>query len=122
LEEAKQIKIDEMPNVAAIMVRAVVDIVVTEVAEQLGWRRNQDKLKGRIGAVLHQVDPNKDDPHLSNAWRFSQEEDGALVLKTLHTFVHSWQNNPLTSEVRKLSMAYGPVLVKADELLEKKKR
>ncbi|KOX16595.1 hypothetical protein ADL06_33480 [Streptomyces sp. NRRL F-6491] len=122
LEEAQRIKIDEMPNVAAIMVRVVVDIVVTEVAEQLGWRRNQDKLKGRIGAVLHQVDPNKDDPHLSNAWRFSQEEDGALVLKTLHMFVHSWQNNPLISEVRKLSMAYGPVLTKADELLEKKKR
>ncbi|MEU7369705.1 hypothetical protein AB0B92_29890 [Streptomyces hygroscopicus] len=122
LEEAKRIKIDEMPNVAAVMVRAVVDIVVTEVAEQLGWRRNQDKLKGRIGAVLNQVDPDKDDPHLSNAWRFSQEEDGALVLKTLHSFVHSWQNNPLASEVRKLSLAYGPVLTKADELLEKKKR
>ncbi|MER7894615.1 hypothetical protein ABTX62_00240 [Streptomyces sp. NPDC096046] len=122
LEEAQRIKIDEMPNVAAIMVRAVVDIVVTEVAEQLGWRRNQDKLKGRIGAVLHQVDPNKGEPLLANAWRFSQEEDGALVLKTLHSFVHSWQNNPLTSEVRKLSMAYGPLLSKADELLEKKKR
>lgn len=108
LEEAQRLKIDEMPNVAAIMVRAVVDIMVTEVAEQLRWRRNQDKLKGRIGAVLHQVDPNKDEPILANAWRFSQEEDGALVLKTLHSFVHSWQNNPLTFEVRKLSLAYGP--------------
>ncbi|MFF5448956.1 hypothetical protein [Streptomyces sp. NPDC012888] len=122
LEEAKQLKIDEMPNVAAIMVRAVVDIVATEVAEKLNWRRNQDTLKGRIGAVLTQVDPNKDNPTLVNAWRFSQQDDGALVLKTLHSFVHTWESNPLSSEVRKLSMAYGPLLILADELLEKKRR
>ncbi|MET7776893.1 hypothetical protein ABZU94_11985 [Streptomyces mirabilis] len=122
LGEAQRIKLDEMPNVAAVMVRAVVDIVVTEVAQQLGWRRNQDTLKGRIGAVLSQVDPAKDNPDLSNAWRFSQQDDGALVLKTLHSFVHSWQSAPLSSEVRKLSLAYGPVLMKADELLAKKGR
>lgn len=122
LEEAKQLSIDEMPNVAAIMVRIVVDIVVTDVAEQLGWKRNQGDLKSRIGAVLNQVDPTKDDPSLSDAWRFSQKEEGALVLKTLHSFIHSWQSNPLTSEVRKLSMAYTPLLIKADELLAKKKR
>ncbi|MGY5132573.1 hypothetical protein ACWGJW_09200 [Streptomyces nigrescens] len=122
LEEAKRLKIDEMPNVAAIMVRAVVDIVATEVAQKLSWRRNQDSLKGRIAAVLAQVDPNKDNPALANAWRFSQQDDGALVLKTLHSFVHTWESNPLASEVRKLSMAYGPLLILADELLEKKRR
>ncbi|MET7777885.1 hypothetical protein ABZU94_28815 [Streptomyces mirabilis] len=122
LEEAKRLSIDEMPNVAAIMVRIVVDIVVTDVAEQLGWKRNQGDLKSRIGAVLNQADPAKDDPALSDAWRFSQKEEGALVLKTLHSFVHSWQSNPLTSEVRKLSRAYGPLLAKADELIAKNKR
>ncbi|WP_162948328.1 hypothetical protein [Streptomyces europaeiscabiei] len=122
VEEAKRIKIDEMPNVAAVMVRAVVDIVVTEVANKLGWKRNQDTLKGRIGAVLNQVDPKKDDPLLANAWRFSQEDDGALILKSLHSFVHTWQSDPLSSEVRKLSAAYATLLIKADELLEKKKR
>ncbi|WP_405389663.1 hypothetical protein OG596_18285 [Streptomyces sp. NBC_01102] len=122
LDEAKRLRIDEMPNVAAIMVRAVVDIVVTEVAQKLSWRRNQDTLKGRIGAVLSQVDPSKDNPELANAWRFSQQEDGALVLRTLHSFVHTWASTPLTSDVRKLSMAYGPLLLLADELLEKKGR
>ncbi len=122
LEEAKKIKIDEMPNVAAIMIRAVVDITVTDVAEQQGWKRNQDTLKGRIGAVLNQIDPQKTDPALQNAWRLSQQEDGALVLKTLHAFVHSWQASPLTTEVRKLSAAYGPLLQGIDEFLEKKSR
>ncbi|MFH8591883.1 hypothetical protein [Streptomyces rimosus] len=122
LEEAKTINIEDKPNTAAIMVRAVVDIVTTDVAAQLGWKRNQDTLKGRIGAVLHQVDPDKTDATLSDARRFSQQDDGALVLKTLHTFVHSWQSHPLTVEIRKLSMAYAPLLQKADQLLEKKKR
>jgi hypothetical protein len=122
LEEAKRISIDDMPNIAAIMIRVVVDIVATDVAHQLGWKRNQDTLRGRIAAVLNQVDPEKSDPSLSDAWRLSQEEDGALVLKTLHSFVHSWPNHPLTVEVRKLSLAYSPLLLKADDLLEKKKR
>ncbi|MFD4952435.1 hypothetical protein [Streptomyces sp. NPDC058451] len=121
-EEAKRLSIDEMPNVAAIMVRIVVDIVVTDAAAQLGWKRGQNDLKGRIGAALHQVDPAQDNPALSDAWRFSQKDEGALVLKTLHQFVHSWQANPLTSEVRKLSLAYGPLLTQIDELIEKKKR
>ncbi|MGW6605262.1 hypothetical protein [Streptomyces sp. NPDC055036] len=122
LRESKRIRIDDMPNVAAIMVRIMVDIVVTDVAEQLGWKRNQGDLKSRIGAVLHQIDPSKDDLSLTDAWRFSQKEEGALVLKTLHSFVHTWQSNPLTSEVRKLSQAYGTLLIKADKLLEEKKR
>ncbi|WP_432052161.1 hypothetical protein [Streptomyces xiamenensis] len=121
-EESKRLSIDEMPNVAAIMVRIVVDIVVTDAAAQLGWKRGQNDLKGRIGAALHQVDPAQDNPALSDAWRFSQKDEGALVLKTLHQFVHSWQANPLTSEVRKLSLAYGPLLTQVDELIEKKRR
>ncbi|MEU6841403.1 hypothetical protein ABZ930_05945 [Streptomyces sp. NPDC046716] len=121
LEEAKKISIDDTPNIAAIMVRAVVDIVATDVASQLGWKRNQDTLKGRIAAVLNQVDPGKIDPNLADAWRLSQEDDGALVLKTLHSFVHSWQSHPLTVDVRKLSRAYSPLLLKVDDLLEKKR-
>ncbi|MEU3282268.1 hypothetical protein [Streptomyces antibioticus] len=120
-EEAKRVSIDEMPNIAAIMVRIVVDVVVTDAAAQLGWKRGQGDLKGRIGAALHQVDPTQDNPSLSDAWRFSQKDEGALVLKTLHQFVHSWQANPLTSEVRKLSLAYGPLLTLVDELIEKKR-
>ncbi|MGW5619507.1 hypothetical protein ACWEWP_01405 [Streptomyces olivaceus] len=122
LEEAKRLSIDEMPNVAAIMVRTVVDVVATDVAAQLGWKRNQDTLKGRISAILNQVDPGKTDLSLSDAWRFSQEHDGTLGLKTLHSFVHSWKSHPLTVEVRKLSLAYSPLLLKADELLAKNKR
>ncbi|MFJ8335103.1 hypothetical protein [Streptomyces sp. NPDC094437] len=121
-QEAKQLSIDEMPNIAAIMVRIVVDIVVLDVADQLGWNRGQGDLKSRIGAALHQVDPAQNNPALKDAWRFSQKDEGALVLKTLHQFVHSWQFNPLTSEVRKLSLAYGPLLTQIDELIEKKKR
>ncbi|GGY88459.1 hypothetical protein GCM10010365_03140 [Streptomyces poonensis] len=107
---------------AAIMVRIVVDIVVLDAADQLGWKRGQNDLKSRIAAALHQVDPKQDNPALSDAWRFSQKDEGALVLKTLHQFVHSWQSNPLTSEVRKLSLAYGPLLTQLDDLIETKKR
>ncbi|QKW29147.1 hypothetical protein HUT11_25835 [Streptomyces seoulensis] len=122
LEEAQRLKIDEFPNLAAIMARVVVDIALTDAAEQLGWKRNQESLKDRIVAVLNQVDPQKNDPALRNAWQLSQWEDGALVLKTLHAFVHSWESGPLATEVRRLSAVYGPLLCKIDELLEEKRR
>lgn len=116
LVEVKKVKIDEMPNVAAVMIRAVVDVVVSEVGRQRNWARNQDTLKGRVHSVLNQVDRSKVDPELSEAWRLSQD-DGALSLKSLHAFVHSSQGNPLTSDIRKLSAAYAPLLMKADALL-----
>ncbi|MFI0723908.1 ParB/Srx family N-terminal domain-containing protein [Streptomyces sp. NPDC021224] len=116
LNEAKKIVIAESPNVAAIMIRAVIDIAVTEAAEKQGWRRRQDKLRDRIGVALRNIDPENNDRTLDEARRMSQN-DGALSVKNLHSFMHQWDVHPMIVDVTTLSVVYSPMLLKLDAYL-----
>ncbi|MEU5334475.1 hypothetical protein AB0G51_14260 [Streptomyces asoensis] len=116
LNEAKKVVIAESPNVAAIMIRAVIDITVTEAAEKQGWRRRQDKLRDRIRVALSHIDPEDTDRELDEARRMSQN-DGALSVKNLHAFMHQWAVEPMIIDVTRLSSVYTPMLVKIDAFL-----
>lgn len=116
LNEAKKVVIAESPNVAAIMIRAVIDITVTEAAEKQGWRRRQDKLRDRIRVALSHIDPENNDRELDEARRMSQN-DGALSVKNLHAFMHQWAVEPMIIDVTRLSSVYTPMLVKIDTYL-----
>jgi hypothetical protein len=116
LNEAKKIVIAESPNIAAIMIRAVIDIAVTEAAEKQGWRRRQDKLRDRIGVALRHIDPESTDKKLDEARRMSQN-DGALSVKNLHSFMHQWDVHPMIVDITTLSVVYTPMLLKLDEYL-----
>ncbi|WP_147975791.1 ParB N-terminal domain-containing protein [Streptomyces sp. MS191] len=116
LNEAKKVTIADSPNVAAILIRAVIDIAVTEAAERQGWRRRQDKLRDRIGVALRHIDPENSDKQLDEARRMSQN-DGALSVKNLHSFMHQWDVNPMIVDITTLSMVYTPMLLKLDEFL-----
>lgn len=121
LREAQRIDIDTSPNIAAVMLRVVIDLAVTEAAEQQGWKRNQEDLKGRILVVLNKLDPKVDDPELVEARRHA-EPQGQLGLKTLHAFVHAYRAHPLTTDIRKLSLAFRPMLEKLDVYLKANKQ
>ncbi|MET7618808.1 hypothetical protein [Streptomyces sp. NPDC005408] len=116
LNEAKKIVIEDSPNVAAIMIRAVIDITVTEAAERQGWRRRQDKLRERIGVALRHIDPADADKQLDEARRMSQN-DGALSVKNLHSFIHQWDVQPMILDITTLSAVYTPMLMKLDQYL-----
>ncbi|MFE0892069.1 hypothetical protein ACFW4Q_23810 [Streptomyces rochei] len=116
LNEAKKVIITESPNVAAIMIRAVIDITVTELAEKKGWRRKQDRLRDRIRLALLHIDPDSSDRDLDEARRMSQN-DGALSVKNLHAFMHQWDVEPMILDITKLSAVYTPMLMKLDASL-----
>ncbi|MFD9161507.1 ParB/Srx family N-terminal domain-containing protein [Streptomyces sp. NPDC059558] len=116
LNEAKKVVIADSPNVAAILIRAVIDIAVTEAAEKQEWRRRQDKLRDRIGVALRHIDPENEDRKLDEARRMSQN-DGALSVKNLHGFMHQWDVHPMIVDITTLSMVYTPMLLKLDEYL-----
>ncbi|MET7971703.1 hypothetical protein ABZW44_01250 [Streptomyces mirabilis] len=116
LNEAKKVVIAESPNVAAIMIRAVIDIAVTEAAEKQGWRRRQDKLRDRIGVALRHIDPENKEKKLDEARRMSQN-DGALSVKNLHSFMHQWDVHPMIVDITTLSVVYTPMLMQLDKFL-----
>ncbi|MGW3461192.1 hypothetical protein ACWDE9_17100 [Streptomyces olivaceoviridis] len=120
LNEAKKVIITESPNIAAIMIRAVIDIAVTELAEKQGWRRKQDRLRDRIRLALLHIDPNSSDRDLDEARRMSQN-DGALSVKNLHAFMHQWDVEPMIIDITRLSAVYTPMLMKLDASLGDKR-
>ena len=110
-----------MPGVAAVMVRVLVELVVTEVAVKYGWANEGDKLKPKIAAVLLKLDPNinhpgKGDKKLEPAWLRTQGSTATLV-QSMNAFVHSPHVGPLAAEVRVLSSTFQPLLDRLDQHL-----
>jgi hypothetical protein len=121
LAEAQKIEIDRSPNVAAIMLRVVIDVAVTDAASILDWKKSQNELKERITAILRKLDPPNEDVELIDARRHS-EGAGLLGIKTLHGFIHHWATHPTTTDIRKISLAFRPMLEKLDTYLAENKK
>ncbi|SDH58432.1 hypothetical protein SAMN05216553_1317 [Lentzea fradiae] len=121
LREAQKIDIDSSPNIAAIMLRVLVDVAVTDAASILGWTKSQNDLKDRIGAVLRKLDPQNSDPELHDARRHS-EGAGLLGIRSLHGFVHHWATHPTSTDIRKISLAFRPMLEKLDVYLAENRK
>lgn len=117
LKEAQKLNIDSSPNLCAIMLRVLLDLTTSSFYAHLG-RTNADntEFKTKIRTCANFVNPAVDDPDLARA-RLLADSDGALSPKTMNGFVHGWSTAPLASDVRALSAAYGPLLVKIDEYM-----
>ena len=119
LKEAQTIHIDHAPSVAAVMTRVVVELVVTEAGEKLGFARENAPLKKKIGAALRKLDPkiqkpNERDKKLEPAWLRSQDETANLV-QSMHTFMHNISSNAMPSEVRTLSDTFRELIIRLDD-------
>lgn len=121
LAEAQKIEINTSPNLAAIMLRIVIDIAVTDAAEQQQWKKNQENLKDRIGVVLRMIDPKNEIPELHDARRHIAPNE-LMGIKSLNGFVHHWSTHPLTADIRKLSHVFRPMLEQLDTYLAEHKK
>lgn len=119
LREAQTIEIDAAPGVAAILVRVIVELVVTEANVRLSTGVGEaERLKRKLGSALLAIDPNMKDPgkrdkSLEPAWVRSQDEH-PLIVQTMHAFVHNVMANPTAGEVRELSRTFRPLLEQLD--------
>jgi hypothetical protein len=117
LEQAQQLYIDQLPAVAGVMVRVIVELCVSEAvtALQLG-AREADSLRKKLEVVLKHLDPNiehslRRDKSLGPAWINSQNTSGhGLGVDLMNAFVHGVTKTAAPSEVRTLSRDYRPML------------
>ena len=122
LQQAQTVEIDKAPAVAAVMTRVIIEVAVTDAAQQQGWNVSEaDKLKRKIGVAILALDPEaknplKRDKALEPAWLRSQDESG-IIVQTMHAFVHNVMANPTASEVRELSRTFRPLLERLDQHL-----
>ncbi|QBJ90587.1 hypothetical protein D0Z67_09875 [Streptomyces seoulensis] len=66
--------------------------------------------------ALRHIDPDDADKQLDEARRMSQN-DGALSVKNLHSFIHQWDVHPMILDITTLSAVYTPMLMKLDQYL-----
>lgn len=121
LKEAQQVDIDQLPSVAGVMVRVIVELCVTEAVSKLNLNaRESDHLRKKLEVVLRHLDPNIDhsmrrDKSLEAAWINSQKTSGdGLGVDLMNAFVHGLRKHAAPSEVRTLSRDYRAMLERLD--------
>lgn len=122
LKGAQRIQIDDSPQVVAILIRILLELVVSEGVEKGVVSSTEGaKLSKKVRQALLAIDPKCYDPinrdkELEMAWTRTQDNDG-MAVQTLHAFVHNLYGDPTPSEVRNLSATFRPVLHGVDVLL-----
>lgn len=122
LQGAQKINIDDSPQVAGILIRILLELVVSEGIEKGVVPSTEGAvLTKKIRKALLAIDPECYNPmkrqkELELAWTRTQDNDG-MAVQSLHAFVHNLFGDPTASEVRSLSSTFRPVLVGIDALL-----
>lgn len=117
LTEAQRLPIDRHPNLTAIMIRVVLDLVSHNFYEHIGRNNAENtEFKQRVKNCITKIDPKNEDKNLDRARQFIGS-DGALSTKTINGYVHGWASAPLTTDIRALSAAYGPLIRRLDQYM-----
>lgn len=128
LKQAQVPKIDTSPAVAAVMVRVILELVVTEVGENQGWTKEKKTLSQKIRACLLGLDPDcenptKRDKQLEMAWVTTQKSGGdGLGVEELNAYVHNFMADPTPEGVRSLTRDFKYFITELDKHLGEKRK
>lgn len=119
LREAQQIGIDDGPHVGAVMLRVILELVLSEAGDKYGWYAESDRLHQKVVKVIKQLDPNCDqatkcDKKLQPAYAAGNVGKGGVAIVDLNQAVHNFAKVASTSDVRARSADFGPLLVAVD--------
>lgn len=121
LKEAQRLQINDAPHVCAVMLRVVLELVLTEAGERMGWFGEGEKLPMKVVKSVRKLDPDyqspRANPALKNAYTASAKEQGGVGIIDLNSAVHAFNKVASTSDVRARSADFAPLLVAIDELL-----
>ena len=128
LSMAQRININDAAPICGILIRVIVELVVTEAIQcgAVTGAVEGDKLKKKVRQALLAVDPDcanptKRDKSLEMAWTRTQDGD-ALAVQSLNAFVHNVHGQAAPTEVRSLSLTFRPLLEQLDQLIASHKK
>lgn len=127
LRMAQGININDAAPVCGILLRVIVELVVTEAIQSgaVTGASEGDQLKKKIRHALLSLDsdcqnPAKRDKELEAAWIKSQDGD-ALAVQSFNAFVHNVYGQAAPTEVRALSLTFRPLVERLDQLIASRK-
>lgn len=116
LEELQRLDIDRNPNAASLLLRAVLELSVTQVSAEKGWRID-GSLRSLVRKCLKEIDPSEKDLRFQAVRAGLQDGTSVLAVATLHGYVHNPHYHPSGTELRTIAANYEAFLQALDELV-----
>lgn len=109
LSEAQRLDLSAFPNSAAVLTRALIDLVVGEAIAACQWNDNRE-LKERIITCLDKLDPSGRDDRFKGVRNHVRDRDSLLGANTMNAYLHNPAFHPTPTELRDTSNNYMPLL------------
>ena len=118
--EAQAVNIDDAPHVSAVMLRVILELVLTEAGGRYGWHLESDKLHQRVTKTIKELDPDCDSSSKCNkklqpAYVAGNVGRGGVAIVDLNQAVHNFDKIASPADVRARSADFGPLLVAVDQ-------
>ena len=109
--ETVKLNAEKFPNSIAVLLRAVVELTVTEYLVRRGNTPGRDtKLSTRIREAMKLLDIPNDDPHFQPLVTKLNEQHSIISVPNLHQYVHNPNAVPGKSDLDSIAFAYRPLL------------
>ena len=109
LQELQQLRVQDFPNAAAVLVRCVVDIAVTQYLRDVG-RTVESRLLKNIRKAIQALGVTQNDPRY-HAIRTQLEKSNSIFgSRNLNEYVHNPDYHPVPSDLVSISSNFRPLL------------
>lgn len=124
--QAKKLKVDDHPNAASFLMRALIEMSVEEYLDHKKvpvpqksrtGRWDDENLKKKVEAVLADLDPESKNKDLSAVRRATSNEDNFFSIATLHSYIHNRKTEPAPHDLKLTYEAWFPFLKAVHEML-----
>lgn len=122
LKQSQLLTFDNAPLVTSVMLRVVLELVLTEVGVSQGWFKEDEKLNRKVQAAVRNLDPDfqnskKADKRFGPAYTAANAGDGGTGVIDLNSYVHHHGQDAAPVEVRAYSAKFGPLVQALDDLV-----
>lgn len=114
LGEFRGVDVDQSPNAAALLTRAILELSVDQFIAKKGLATD-GKLKKRIQRALNAVDPSKKDERFQGVRQGLSDGTSMFAVATLHGYVHNPHFHPDGSGIRSIAANLKPFLQALNE-------
>ena len=109
--EVRKLNPDKFPNASAVLLRAIVELTVTDYLQVKGSTPGQDKkLPTRIREAMKLLGIPDDDANFQPLHTKLREKHSIISVPNLHQYVHNVNAVPGRSDLDSIAFAYRPLL------------
>lgn len=126
LSEVQRLNLDLFPNAAAVLMRAVVELAVTQVHSLNGWPLQAPDSKGNLRDIplkkliekcVNTLDPTLKDKRYQPVRIGLNDPNSPFSISNLHAWVHNPYYHPAANTLRSVAASYSEFLSGLDSLV-----